>query len=173
MIGANISKLNGNESTDDILANGLKRHLNKLIAEEPIDFKFRKAADSGDLAKIKELWSKDIVNIQGDSSGQTALHRAAAKGHTAIVEWLLSHSADPRIPDFKGNTAYLLAANHPETQAVLANHPQAKLAQAWSDMHKHLLQVNRDLYQDFGKAAPDYDPTTDCLKVYKGIKKNN
>ncbi|MGE3319208.1 MAG: ankyrin repeat domain-containing protein [Candidatus Berkiella sp.] len=147
--------------------------LNSLsqLNQESIDFQFRKAANEGDFAKVQQLWSSDIVNIQGDSSGQTALHRAASQGHTNIVKWLLSKGADPRVPDFKGNTAFLLAAKHPATQAVLAQHPQAKLAEAWAEMHKHLMKTMRDMLSETGVCPPNYDPQADCLRVYKGVKK--
>lgn len=153
---------------DDVLANGLKRHLASLIEEKPLDVRFRNAANDGDLNKVKMLWTADIVNVQGDTTGQTALHRAASKGHIAIVEWLLENHADPKIPDFKGNTPYLLAAKFSSIQIILAKHPDAKKAQAFSALHKHLLNESRMMYLEEGISPPAYDPKSDCLRVYKG-----
>lgn len=158
------------DTCENFLGEGLKMHLHALVEEEPTDLQFRKAANDGDLDKLKRLYSDDVLNSQGNRTGQTALHRAAARGHINIVHWLLSKNADVRIPDFKGEIAFNLAMNYPMIQEVLASHPNAKLAEAWSLMHKHILEESRKLTRDFGVPPPDYDPKSDCLRIYKGNK---
>merc|ERR1711970_1686531 len=55
------------------------------------------------------------TNVKGeDEHKRTALHFAAAKGYTDVVQLLLRHGADPDQKDMLGNTALHLAActNH-------------------------------------------------------------
>ena len=66
----------------------------------------------------------DIVNCQDAQNGNTALHMAAANGHTAVVELLLMHpqtKAQHHIVNQAGNTPlHWAAANgHEETVAFL------------------------------------------------------
>lgn len=56
---------------------------------------FIKAAKKGDLAGLKALLESDsnLISAQ-DSDGSTALHCAAWKGHTTVVDYLLAAGAE-------------------------------------------------------------------------------
>jgi ankyrin repeat-rich membrane spanning protein len=56
------------------------------------------AASSGSIENLKELQKKIGVSafLLRDKHEQTALHRAAFKGHTSVVVWLLGHKKAPQ-----------------------------------------------------------------------------
>ena len=47
-----------------------------------------------------------------NKNNETALHCAAQYGHTAVINLLLSHGADPSIRNVKDETALNLAAHY-------------------------------------------------------------
>jgi ankyrin repeat protein/L-ascorbate metabolism protein UlaG (beta-lactamase superfamily) len=53
------------------------------------------AAEKGDMNRIRTILQQypDLINAK-DKEGETALHKAAAAGHIAIVEYLLAQGAD-------------------------------------------------------------------------------
>lgn len=53
----------------------------------------QKLCDRGDYDKAKELLEMDVDVNDRDYAGNTAIHDAALKGHTKIVELLLDHNA--------------------------------------------------------------------------------
>ena len=53
-----------------------------------------------------------------DNKGRTALHWACFKEHSIIIEWLLSHGADPLIQDEYGDTPLHIAAKNFKNKAI-------------------------------------------------------
>jgi ankyrin repeat protein len=53
-----------------------------------------------------------------DRQGQTALHSAAGRGWTKVVEWLLAHGANPAAEDLQGRTPLVLATTPVQGRAV-------------------------------------------------------
>ena len=53
-----------------------------------------------------------------DCVGCTALFEAASSGHVALVQWLLSHGADPNIPENNGITPLMDAASGGDTAVM-------------------------------------------------------
>ena len=77
------------------------------------------AVEAGNDSKVAELISKDadLVNEAGEGKW-TALHLAAQKGHTAVVEYLLKQGADTEARDTEGYTALHWAAFCGHTEIV-------------------------------------------------------
>lgn len=68
------------------------------------------AALSGNLQMCAWLAMVEVRLEQVNSQGHTALHKAAFKGHGAVVQWLLQHTAiDPGAQDAGGYTAGMVA----------------------------------------------------------------
>ncbi|MDR2548037.1 MAG: ankyrin repeat domain-containing protein [Rickettsiales bacterium] len=62
------------------------------------------AAQNGHLEIVQALLEKEAdVNIQ-TNNGYTALHIAAASGHTGILKSLLPKATYPLLKDIEGNT---------------------------------------------------------------------
>ena len=60
---------------------------------------------------VLELLGANVnPNIPDNECGGTALHWAASRGHTGVVETLIEHGADLNIEDYADNTAQDLAA---------------------------------------------------------------
>lgn len=59
----------------------------------------------GDLEDVREALERGADVNASDVSGKTALHMAAANGHTAIVKLLLVHGAETERRNRAGNTA--------------------------------------------------------------------
>lgn len=82
-----------------------------------------KAAKSGDAARVEELLAGDAALVGArDKDGSTPLHRAAWKGHAAVVELLLEAGADVNARsqnEHYGDTP-LHAAAHGNQRAVAA-----------------------------------------------------
>jgi ankyrin repeat protein len=73
-----------------------------------------KAAQYGDIAKVKRILKKNVdVNIK-TSNGYTPLMFAAQSGNVKLVEYLILKGADPSIQNKYGQTAL--------TNAVIKNH---------------------------------------------------
>ncbi len=68
---------------------------------------------------LQVLREKGVDPDTPDDRGQTALHRAAAGGHTDVVALLLSQGADPLAVDHEGQTALDLAPPHQALQRLL------------------------------------------------------
>lgn len=81
-----------------------------------------KAAWHGDLAKVKALLNgnPDLISSE-DDSGMTPLHRAAMRGRTEVVEFLLASKADVSARDHSGFTPLHWAAydGHKEVVRLL------------------------------------------------------
>ncbi|RLN51614.1 hypothetical protein BBJ29_004629 [Phytophthora kernoviae] len=90
-------------------ASGNVRHCEILIEQNQADVNLISQLKDGD---------KEITAEFGH--GQTPLHIASRKGHSAVVELLLQHNAASNLPDGDGNTALHCAANI-ETVEVLLN----------------------------------------------------
>lgn len=81
--------------------------------------RFRQAAADGDRATMESIYSTHMQNSPsnliifetGISSGKTAAHRAAEKGHASILRLLHSLGDTFSIEDNKGNTPLQLAIN--------------------------------------------------------------
>ena len=81
---------------------------------EPDEAALRKAANNGDLKRVKELVELGTdVNAQDDEGGwgMTPLTWAAYRGHKDVVEYLLEQKADINKPCKLGQTALWDAAN--------------------------------------------------------------
>ena len=77
----------------------------------------RNAAHQGNLEDLKKLLAayKDKINEAGSESGQTALHRAVAGKHDAIVSFLIEQGADLDQKDNAGKSAMDYANTHLST----------------------------------------------------------
>src|SRR5579863_3859755 len=70
-----------------------------------------KAAETGDLAKVKELIQKNPKLISSvDSSHMTPLHWAVYNDHIDVAEFLLAKGADVKALTFDGYTPLHFAA---------------------------------------------------------------
>ncbi|MGB9602646.1 MAG: ankyrin repeat domain-containing protein [Limisphaerales bacterium] len=68
------------------------------------------AAENGDLETVKKLVGQDAKLIDApDREGKTPLHYAAAKGHLAVVEWLVKNGANVNARNSSGITPLYLA----------------------------------------------------------------
>jgi len=77
--------------------------------------KLRGAANTNNTEMVERLLSGHLASVKSvDEHKRSALHFAAAKGYSEVVEMLLRHGADPNQKDRLGNTAMHLAActNH-------------------------------------------------------------
>jgi len=77
--------------------------------------KLRGAANTNNTEMVEQLLSGHLASVKSvDEHKRSALHFAAAKGYSEVVELLLRHGADPNQKDRLGNTAMHLAActNH-------------------------------------------------------------
>ena len=80
------------------------------------------SAYRGDYEKVKELIEEDGVDINftKEGEGETALKKAALKGHTRVVEYLIKHGADIEAADPSGVTPFMdTAFGHYDTMKVL------------------------------------------------------
>jgi len=77
------------------------------------------AAESGDLAKVRELLDShpDWVNLV-DEEGESALLEAAEEGHGEVVGLLLERGASLNHQDDEGETALMEAAEESQLECV-------------------------------------------------------
>ncbi|EFJ44630.1 molecular chaperone, partial [Volvox carteri f. nagariensis] len=76
------------------------------------------AARRGDLPTLERMLAENprLLSYQGQGTSfaftlHTALHWAAARGHTAVARWLLQQGADPDLPNAAGATPLHAAAS--------------------------------------------------------------
>lgn len=88
-------------------------------------------AKGGNAKDLKDLLAAEEAAVdvnELDSKCMSALHHAASKGDTAMMELLLAHGADPSLLDLHGRPPYFLCGSK-ETRNVLrrfmAEHPDA------------------------------------------------
>jgi hypothetical protein len=79
----------------------------------------RRAADSGDMQKLRVLLDQQVDIEARDASGRTALMLATLRGRAAAVDALLASGADPNAADASGATP-LQAAVANDQQAIAA-----------------------------------------------------
>jgi tRNA A-37 threonylcarbamoyl transferase component Bud32 len=83
-----------------------------------------KAAENGEVARVRSLLDQVPVNAKDNYSGETALMKAAANGHISVVKALLEHSLHsggfPELneKDNKGETALMKAATNGQEEIV-------------------------------------------------------
>ena len=81
-------------------------------AEDPGDA-LRRAASTGDVAKVKELLASGVDVNAANTYGGTALAFACDKGHAAVVDLLLERGADINARDtFYGSTPLVWAVHN-------------------------------------------------------------
>ena len=103
--------------------------------------KFIRAAQSGDLDSLKDLFDTEIDNVNvGNVHGESALHFACAFGHEACVEWLLDNGAVVDRKSAGGATPLHMAATQGHLkvlkQLAAANADvQAKTARGATALH--------------------------------------
>lgn len=83
------------------------------------------ASEWGDVETARFALHRGVVVDARDTSGMTALLKAAAHGHRDIVQLLLAHGADPEVRDSTlGKTALLMAV----TDVGLTDDDQREIA---------------------------------------------
>lgn len=88
------------------------------------------AATFGDLEEIKRLHAAGLDLNETDYDGRTALHLAAAEGHTRVVKYLLRKNVDPNMRDRWGNTAHVDAKRGKNKEVI-------ELLQQWESSNKN------------------------------------
>ena len=78
----------------------------------------------GDLKSIQEFWNRFSDQIKLLSGGYTPLQEAARKGHSSVVDFLLSKGAKVNALSSNGETALYLAAEgcHTDCEVLLMAH---------------------------------------------------
>lgn len=76
------------------------------------------AVDGGDLDTVKAFLARGVGIDNRDCEGKSALHLAAARGHTEVLNYLLSRSADLNAVDRFGDSPLETAAVAKQNQAV-------------------------------------------------------
>jgi ankyrin repeat protein len=79
---------------------------------------FLSAAGQGDLTRMNVLIKEVNVDARLESDGETALHRAASRGHLQAVRLLLEGGASVDAVDGEGVTPLVLAAYRGQTDVV-------------------------------------------------------
>eukprot|EP01051_Picozoa_sp_SAG22_P017996 SAG22_NODE_2912_length_2109_cov_3.539801_1_plen_510_part_01 len=123
--------------------------------------RLREAAERGDLRGVQaELGKGANVNDAGKTRW-TALHRAAERGRTDIVQALLAAGADHTLPtSFGGDTALHLAADRGHTgtvQLLVDNGADAKVKNksSYTPLHSALHGNRQQVARDLLKAGAD------------------
>jgi hypothetical protein len=81
----------------------------------------RRAAETGDIQKLRAILGAEVRIDAPDARGRTALMLAASRGQSESVDVLLAHGADPNAADANGTTPLkaALAADRPAIAAAL------------------------------------------------------
>ena len=79
---------------------------------------FLTAASQGNVAKLNELVDKVNVDARLSEDGETALHRAASRGHLRAVALLLDRGAKVDATDGEDVTPLILASYRGQTDVV-------------------------------------------------------
>ena len=79
---------------------------------------FLSAASQGNVAKLNELVDKVNVDARLSEDGETALHRAASRGHLRAVALLLDRGAKVDATDGEDVTPLILASYRGQTDVV-------------------------------------------------------
>jgi uncharacterized protein len=79
---------------------------------------FLTAASQGNMSRLAELADKVSVDARLSADGETALHRAASRGHLQAVRLLLEGGASVDAVDGEGVTPLVLAAYRGQTDVV-------------------------------------------------------
>jgi len=81
----------------------------------------RRAAETGDVQRLRTILDASVRVDAPDSRGRTALMLAASRGQAESVDVLLAHGADPNAVDTDGTTPLkaALAADQPAIVAAL------------------------------------------------------
>ncbi|KAI1418784.1 ankyrin repeat-containing domain protein [Xylaria sp. FL1777] len=82
------------------------------------------AAENGHSDVVRQLVRVTFINVT-DDMGQTPLHRACLKNHTAAIEVLLDAEANPVAPDMDGKTPLAIMSDLHETLLCLRMQEQA------------------------------------------------
>lgn len=82
---------------------------------------FLQAVDAGELESVRLYLEGGMETDLADATGNTALIRAAARGHYPVAEYLLEMGADPDGANSEGRTALIAAADaaSPEIMRLL------------------------------------------------------
>lgn len=89
------------------------------VASTRHSLSFHKAAQDGDLEEVTALLQQNPELVFSQTDDRVApLHRAAAFGHTDVVELLLARKAEVDAKDNEGNTPLYLSAQHGQTSTV-------------------------------------------------------
>lgn len=79
---------------ENLLSLILQAKISDLGIKSDPDWELLLAADKGDLNKVKSLLTNGVNVNASDELKQTALHRAAKNGHSAVIQILLNKGAD-------------------------------------------------------------------------------
>ena len=87
------------------------------------EVRLRNAVITGDITTVRWCVDVDGTNINSAGSrGSTALHWAAEKGHTNILQFLLARGANVEVKDDEGNTPLLTSNGHLDIAQLLLEH---------------------------------------------------
>ena len=132
------------------------------------------AAGAGQLYACKRLASHNANLTAKKNTGETCLDRAAAQGHTAVVNWLLDQGVAIDEQDNLGNTALIRACieGHLEVAQLLASRNANLTAKSnagetclgWAAAKGHTAVVNWLL--DQGVAIDEQDNSGNTALIY-------
>ena len=81
-------------------------------------WELRRAAEQGDVERLRELVADGVNVNSGDDLGETALHGAAGYGHADAVEFLLEQGASVKKTGARGRLALHRAAESASARSV-------------------------------------------------------
>ena len=98
------------------------------------------AASSGDLYQLTALGAQYDLDV-GDYDRRTALHLAAAEGHTVIVAYLISRKVNVNCEDRWGNTPLREALRSNHTECVKSLKAAGATMGATSDIDAEIIRA--------------------------------